>query len=185
MHREPNTCPHRNCTARCSPRGSKGSRQIEQFSRSRLMGAASSDLTTGAAADALAPPRLHMACVRGGGAHSALNSGARPAGGLRALVRNYPTGPPGDKKKPQTQSAFIIFERKLHILHTLLRTAHDTVVENGRVGHRLEVTASSPGARFGLLLSDQARHMPPGPCRRPEPTRASSRPRAPSQSGRA
>ena len=178
MHREPNTCPHRNCTARCSPRGSKGSRQIEQFSRSRLMGAASSDLTTGAAADALAPPRLHIALrARRRRAQRVELSGARPPGGLSFAARTT------QQATKKLQNRVLLLYLKGNSTPCTLSFAAPTIVENGRVGHRLEVTASSPG--FGLLLSDQARHMPPGPCRRPEPTRASSRPRAPSQSGRA
>ena len=93
------------------------------------------------------------------------------------------SAPPRTRRQKKTQNRVLLLYLKGNSTPCTLSFAAPTIVENGRVGHRLEVTASSPG--FGLLLSDQARHMPPGPCRRPEPTRASSRPRAPSQSGRA
>ena len=104
-------------------------------------------------------------------------SGARPPGGLSFAARTT------QQATKKLQNRVLLLYLKGNSTPCTLSFAAPTIVENGRVGHRLEVTASSPG--FGLLLSDQARHMPPGPCRRPEPTRASSRPRAPSQSGRA
>ena len=104
-------------------------------------------------------------------------SGARPPGGLSFAARTT------QQATKKLQNRVLLLYLKGNSTPCTLSFAAPTIVENGRVGHRLEVTASSPG--FGLLLSDQARHMPPGPCRRPEPTRASSRPPAPSQSGRA